>query len=148
MKIAVIMRGVPGSGKSTAARGILNHCLDKKQTAVICSNDDYPGYYDNPENKYDWSPQKAKKARKFCEEKFLEALTNEVDVVIVDNCHLTRRTYKFFVEEATKRGYEISFNVKKPSLEHNYIETCAKRNVHGVSAGHIYNMIKSWEDED
>lgn len=143
--IVVIMRGVPGSGKSTTAQGIMRHCVDKGQTCRMASNDNYPGYYDNPEKKYDWTPQKAKEAKKYCQKEFLDALTSRAYVIIVDNCHLTHRSYRFYELEAEKAGYDVSFNVKEPQPTCEYITTCANRNKHGVTADHICKMIKSWE---
>lgn len=145
MPTLVIMRGVPGSGKSTTAKAILKIAANSGQTAVICSNDDYPGYYDNPEGKYDWSPKKCNKAIDYCRDKFKMAIQNRVDVIILDNTNVTRKAFGYYEEIAQEEGYEVVFNQNVPQENPEYIETCAKRNLHGVNAGIIRSMIKNWE---
>lgn len=143
MQQVVIMRGVPGSGKSTMAAKILEHSIKTYGSAIVCSNDDYPGYY--PEGVYAWTRERAKEARKWCQEKFEQAIKDGVAVVIVDNCHLTEKSYSFYKQAAEAAGYEVSFNVFQPEARLEYAKACAARNKHGVDLGMIINMMKSWE---
>lgn len=146
MGTVVIMRGVPGSGKSTTATGIYEYIKDRGDSAIIVSNDLFPGYYENAERSYDWTPEKAKEARKFCEASFEQALKDGYDVVIVDNCHLTPKSYGFYERAAKAAGYEVAFNVFKPVMDEKYISVCASRNKHGVTEAMIRGMINSWRD--
>lgn len=146
MKIVVIMRGVPGSGKSTVAEQIKRHAIEQMGcSAVIVSNDLFPGYYANPKGSYEWTREKAKQAKKYCEHNFHACIMEGIDIIIVDNCHLTHKSYSHFEKAALAAGYEVVFNVNIPVMNLEYVQKCASRNKHNVTERMIYDMIKAWE---
>lgn len=135
-KKVYILRGLPGSGKSTLA----NNLAAVSPDSVICSNDNYPGYSQS----YEWTPEKFVEAKKYCVDLFKQCLKENRETIIVDNCHLTHNSYRFFVEEAKNFGYTIEIITKKPKEEE--LELYAKRNLHNVTLPILRSMFKIWED--
>jgi tRNA uridine 5-carbamoylmethylation protein Kti12 len=140
----IIIRGLPGSGKSTHAHNLHNYFVENGVKSIICSNDNYPGYYDNPEKKYQWTPEKAKLARKYCMDLFAASLKTHQNI-IVDNTNLNRNSYGWYQELAKIAGFEVSFVVFEPSATIEYLRECAKRNTHNVTEDMLYRMLKAWE---
>lgn len=96
MKV-IILRGLPGAGKSTWV-------AQNAPNAVVCSADSF--LYDAAGN-YVWTPERLSVAHRSCQEKFSQALYARAETVVVDNCNLTNRDMKFYVEAAEKMGYPI-----------------------------------------
>lgn len=140
----IIMRGLPGGGKSFKANQINEYLIKEGYTVAYCSNDDYPGYYENAEHSYQWSEEKVKKAIKYCEAEFDAAIAAKKDIIIVDNTHITHKSYSYYKEGAERAGYEVSFNVIKPRQED--LTLYAKRNKHKVHMGILTRMFRSWQD--
>jgi predicted ABC-type ATPase len=99
-KVAFIIRGTSGSGKSILAQSLsyLN------PNSVICEADDFfidswGGYYFNP--------NKLGEAHQWCKNKFQQALDNGVEVVICSNTNTSKKEYQFYVDKAKLAGYIV-----------------------------------------
>ena len=134
-KLAVILRGIPGSGKSTKARQI----AEKHDGTVICSADDY---FVGEDGVYRFDVNKIGQAHGACKRKFADALKARESVVIVDNTNTRHREYKDYVREAKNYGYEVKV-IKIPLID---AELAAERNTHGVPLETIKKMIARFED--
>jgi len=131
MKIAYIMRGVPGSGKSTIARSLVNG------NGVIHSTDDY--FVVNGEYRHD-----AARLREFHKanlDAFCQSLLRGIPVVVCDNTNSKRWEFAPYVEAAQKAGYAVAI----VSLPHPPLEVAVARNFHRVPAEAIEIMIARWE---
>jgi energy-coupling factor transporter ATP-binding protein EcfA2 len=108
----VILRGSSGCGKSSVAR------LFGGEVA-ICTADDY--FYDEL-GKYNFNPDHLSIAHKQCQEKFIYALDNpDFDTIVVANTNTKEKDFKFYIDEAEKRGIMVfSLVVEK---RHNGINT-------------------------
>lgn len=132
MNTAIIMRGIPGSGKSTFARE-----LAEGKHAVICSTDDYfvkDGTY----------ARDISKLAKYHEqnlERFIESLKDGVPLVICDNTNVRRDHYSAYVRFAEHYDYRVAI----VTMPHPRPETAAARNIHGVSREHIERLLSQWE---
>lgn len=94
MKV-MILRGLPGSGKSTFTR--------QYEGAVICSADHYFETLDG----YKFNPSELPNAHAACFRKFLGALQNgHDDVIIVDNTNTTAWEISPYVAAAQAYGIE------------------------------------------
>lgn len=132
MKIAYIMRGVPGSGKSTVA----NHLAGK--VGIIHSTDDYC-YVDG---KYQFDPALATERHDKNFAAFCRSLNDGAPIVVCDNTNVKRTHFQRYVEAAKRAGYIVAFVVMpRPS-----VEVATERNVHKVPAYAIQRMIDEWED--
>jgi hypothetical protein len=160
MNLAYIMGGVPGSGKSTAAREIAQSGridggvfwtensvtyygspatddTDAVIVAAIHSTDQYfmqDGEYKfNPRQLGIFHNANFKAFRKSCEA--------GIPIVICDNTNTTRKEWNKYAACADNRGYIVAH----VTMPHPKPSVAAERNSHGVPLDAINRMIKRWE---
>ncbi|XP_078369356.1 NEDD4-binding protein 2-like isoform X2 [Oculina patagonica] len=133
-KLLILVRGLPGSGKSSLAQRL------KGAHGVVFSTDDY--FYRNQRYEFDvsllgeahgWNQQRAKSA--------LEKLQSPV---IIDNTNTQAWEMKPYVSMALKYGYQIKFVEPDTSWKWN-VKELARRNQHGVSIAAIIRMKERYE---
>jgi predicted kinase len=119
----VIVRGIPGSGKSTYAKtlGYLNYEADQ--------------YFIDPEGNYLFDATKLYQAHRWCQEKTRSALSDGLSVV-VSNTFTTRKEMKDYLEMA----YELHIPVRVVKVLGNF------QNVHGVPEEALERMRNRWQD--
>lgn len=126
-KTVYIMRGLPGSGKSTYTK-------KNFPDATVCSAD---SFFMN-EGEYRFDPSKLAWAHQQCQEYFSAAVEvfNDFEVV-VDNTNTTSKEMKFYIEKALENHYNVVI------LEF-YVtpEVSAARNTHGVPLEAIKRMAQ------
>ncbi|MBW3533261.1 ATP-binding protein [Shewanella sp. NKUCC06_TVS] len=145
-KVAIIMRGLPGSGKSHWVEAyILSLPLEKaicvRQRGVF-STDSF--FYHEDEYRFD-----AKKLPEFHQcnlTGFIQALSSSEPVVICDNTNLCHWEYMAYEAAAKALGYQVRIVLvgEPSSLAHQ--QECATRNRHGVPLAQIQRMAKGFED--
>ena len=121
----VIMRGYPGSGKST----YINKYFPD---AVVCSADlhmvDLAG-------NYDFQPEKLGYAHKSCRNDAREALVAGETLIVIDNTNTRLREYKDYLKLARTYGYHVRFvRMDTP------VDVAASRNTHGVPHATVERM--------
>ncbi len=131
-KRVVIMRGLPGSGKSTKA---------ETYGGTKVSADDYF----MQDGVYKFDPAKLAEAHAAAKSRFEEALRRGESPVVVDNTNVSEREYRDYVDLAAKYGYTIDFDVVGSGGVSP--EELAKRNTHGVPESTIRRMMERWEGE-
>lgn len=109
MKALIILRGVPGCGKSTAAEilALSKVCKDtfvfeKKDT--ICTADDY---FTEKYGSYKWSREEVGAAHKWCQDKCREAMKNGEDRIFVANTNTRLKEMKVYYDMAKEYGYMV-----------------------------------------
>ncbi len=114
----IILRGVPGAGKSKLAAML----ADTSDSAVVCSSDDYfmRG------GTYVFQPEKLHIAHAMCYSRALAAMESGVERVILDNTNIEPGHFLEYEQAARRLGYDVSHIVVE--RRHNH------RNQHGVSA--------------
>uniref|UniRef100_W5MNM8 NEDD4 binding protein 2 like 2 n=2 Tax=Lepisosteus oculatus TaxID=7918 RepID=W5MNM8_LEPOC len=134
--VLILMRGLPGSGKSTRAQELLSSGPE----GIVLSTDDYfskeKGYtYDSAllGEAHDWNHNRAR-----------EALDQGRSPVIIDNTNLQAWEMKPYVELALERGYRVEFQEPDTSWKSDPLEL-EKRNKHGVPGEKISHMLERFE---
>lgn len=135
MNKCIIIRGVPGSGKTT-----LISQLEKEynKKAYICSADDYHyfGAAKIKEN-YKFDISNIGSAHKQCQDKFTNGLISNESFIVVDNTNIKEKDYKWYYLLAKQYNYNVIFHTILPGT----IEQHFENNVHNVPKNVIENMI-------
>lgn len=132
MRSLKIMRGIPGSGKSTKAREMIGD--RKSPQALIVSADDY--FINIGEGVYKFVPALLGEAHASCMKKFLHAVyVEESDLVIVDNTNTRVEEIApyYSVGKALRYDVEIIQVDCEPTI-------AAARNSHGVPLDKVLQM--------
>lgn len=132
-KIVYIMRGVPGSGKSTIAKEIAENF-----DGTIHSTDNF---FINQTGTYEFDPTKVREAHEANIEAFSASLENNQPVIIVDNTNIKRWEFERYIELAKSAGYSVQeVNAPTPTLEE-----ALERNLHDVPEEVIKRMLENFE---
>jgi NEDD4-binding protein 2 len=144
-----IMRGVPGSGKSTKAK-----MLAPKEN--IFSTDEFWG----PD--YNFDITKIGEAHKWNQKRVYEAMQKGITPIVVDNTNITKRDYKAYIDMSFIFMYEVeyaesehplwkitSMNLLDKEVHKEDLDQAAKffttNTIHGVPEAVIRNMLNKWE---
>lgn len=146
-KILYILRGLPGSGKSTLCQQMLSF---NNGVGAIFSTDDYfltPGTKKGKPN-YAFDPSKLSEAHAWNEGRALEAFQGGITPVFIDNTHVARWEARFYLVYGLRYGYQVVFLEPQTKwwLERD-LKEMAKRNSHGVTLEKLERMLSNWEDD-
>jgi hypothetical protein len=151
--LVIVMRAVPGSGKSTFARQLKEKLEAEGKTVVKVSADDY--FYEkgakkaeeegNPlapgEERYEFVPWEIGEAHAECFRRFLYALGTDADVVIVDNTNLGTFEISPYKLAADAMGYDFVIKELQASPEEAF-----KRQTHGVPQATFERMHRTFQE--
>lgn len=143
-----IMVGPPGSGKTTKKWEIVKSESYKMSVGshflTVCSADSF--FERNDERIYKYDPNKLEEAHGGCLKLFVSVVqhsgsSEQTDVVIVDNCNVSKETIAPYIAVASAYGCEIHI------LKFSFVpaEELFKRNVHNVPLKSIQGMQRSME---
>ena len=127
MAKVTILRGIPGSGKSTWAK-------QNRKFVPVCSADDF--WYGDPENphEYRFDFRKLGEAHGACLRKFVH-LTSLGSDVVVDNTNTTAVEMAPYIAWGLAQGYEVEIiRIDCPT------HVAAQRNIHGVPLDSVHRM--------
>jgi len=130
-KIVLILRGLPGSGKSLF--------LSLLAAYVHISMDEF-WTKDGAEYKFDYT--RLREGIDWTHKQFIEALEVKDSnlPIVVNNVSYLEEHYAFFRDEALLRGHTVLIHtVERP------IEDCIEHGIHGVPADKVFQMLGAWQ---
>jgi predicted kinase len=128
----IIMRGLPGSGKTRKAKEIA-----AITGALICSADDF---FVGPDGVYRYDRTKQGLAHVVCQRTCEYWMQKCFSPVIVDNTNTKKSAFQPYVSLAERYGYEVEFVEIKCETR-----IAAARNQHGVPVDVVEKMAMEWE---
>ncbi|CAH6891157.1 NEDD4-binding protein 2 isoform X3 [Phodopus roborovskii] len=134
--VLVLLRGLPGSGKSFLARTL----QEDNPSGVILSTDDY--FYIN--GQYQFDVKYLGEAHEWNQNRAKEAFEKKVSPVIIDNTNLQAWEMKPYVALSQKHKYKVLF--REPDTWWKFKpKELARRNIHGVSKEKIARMLEHYQ---
>lgn len=140
----IILRGIPGSGKSSLGRDIQAVCKDRGVKCVVCSAD---LFFETPRG-YEFDVKKLDRAHKSSQETFRAATKDSrTRLIIVDNTNTQRWEYEPYETVAQRQGCAIEI------LEMHCPDAITSmhmgmRNSHGVPVPKVVSMHLRWEHDE
>ncbi len=131
MRVAFIMRGVPGSGKSTIAKVIVG-----KDGIIHCTDD-----LRMKTGKYVFDPVESKIQHRANFRYFCRSLRRKLPVVICDNTNIRWDSFKKYIRAAQNAGYLVAI----VTIPHPTAASAARRTSHNVPIDVIKKMINDWQ---
>ncbi|NWV65551.1 N4BP2 protein, partial [Malurus elegans] len=135
-QVLVLLRGVPGSGKSYLARNL----LEDNPGGIILSTDDY--FYKHGQYRYD--PDCLGEAHEWNRKRAKEAFEMRISPIIIDNTNIQAWEMKPYVILAQEFKYKVMF--REPDTWWKFKpKELERRNIHGVSKEKIKRMLERYE---
>ena len=134
----IIMRGLPGSGKSS----LVGRILKIYPQAEVCSAD---AYFTQADGSYQYDRNKIKEAHTFSQERAETLCRDACNLVIVDNTHVKRWELQPYLNTAAKFRYSVVILEPQTPWARNP-EQLAVRNSHNVNENAIKKKLKEWQE--
>lgn len=138
----IVMRGIPGAGKSTKAKSLVGQGKIHSTDDVIEAGGDYNEFFAKMIASKDFTP--LSRAHSTNLKNAIASMKAGVSPVIIDNTNIKQNESKAYVVAALEMGYADN-NIKFVDIGAAGLEAAelAKRNAHGVPLDKIEMMIAS-----
>jgi len=127
----ILVRGLPGSGKTTVAKMFDTQC--------IAAADDF---FVGEDGEYCYVGEKIGAAHLLCKGRVFHWMVRREPLIVVHNTFSMNWEMKDYFELAEEYGYEVHVVESQSGLS---VEELAERNVHGVPVEAIARMKARWE---
>lgn len=144
-KLAIIMRGLPGSGKSYW----IEQFIQSQPLSIALQIKQY-GYFSTDnlfvvDGKYQFNVSKLSEYHQTNLSLFIEALSRGEPIVICDNTNVCHWEYIAYKTAAAALGYKVKIVITGEPKSASHQLLCAQRNKHHVPLKHIQKMGKMFE---
>jgi len=138
MKKLIILRGCPGSGKSTFADFIFD-TIGNGMSCCKYSADDF--FIDKKTGKYKFDSNLLHKAHSQCRQYVKTSMELDYDnnLIIVDNTNTTKKEIQPYLDLAKAHDYEVTI-LTVGSYDTLSVNKYIKRNIHGVPPDKVRDM--------
>lgn len=144
-KLVIIMRGLPGSGKS--------HWVEQfilSQPLAVAARIRKTGYFSTDklffvDGKYRFDVNKLSQNHQINLSLFIEALARAEPVVFCDNTNVCHWEYLAYKTAAIALGYQVKIVLVGDPKSAAHQVLCSQRNTHHVSLKQIQRMAKLFE---
>jgi len=123
----ILLRGLPGSGKTTLAKIILQ--LRSTDEPEILSADDF---FEDKEGDYNFDPTKLKEAHNYCQFRCSERMRQQKAKIVVANTF----TQEWEMDEYFKMAERYNYRVHTVIVENRH----GNENIHGVPEDKLQQM--------
>ena len=100
-KHVILMRGLPGSGKSYFVEKVKKSCERSNVSFAVCSSD---RYFTKQNKEYKHSNADVALAHAECRNEFVDAISKGCSIAVVDNTHILKWEYQIYQRIATLCG--------------------------------------------
>lgn len=149
MREVAIMSGVSGSGKSTfASEHFLGEFEGRNGTLTLCERGvlvSADNFFLTPEEEYRFDATKLTEAHADCFRRFIIALQEKHELVVVDNTNTTIHEINPYVLGAEAFGYKSSIITLMCETDDD-LQVAAARNVHSVPYETILNQHRRLQE--
>jgi len=128
----ILLRGIPGSGKTTLANVILQQPNNNPQE--ILSADDF---FDDGNGGYNFDPTKLKEAHNYCQFRCSERMRQQKSRIVVANTF----TQEWEMDEYFKMAERYDYRVHTIIVENRH----GNENIHGVPKDKVQQMKNRFE---
>ena len=135
--IMFIMRGLPGSGKST----LIKEIIKIYPNAVICSND----HYLMENDQYIWSSERCYYGHRYSKKLATKCCEMNCPILIIDNTNITEIETEVYFQIALKHSYVTVLVTPQTPWSFDPIEL-SKRGQHNVSLEALKIKLKHFQD--
>lgn len=137
-KLLLILRGLPGSGKSTFSKAVIEEAEKNGLTVRVYSTDNYWMIHGR------FNPDELPLAHAWNFNRAATAMIDGINVVIIDNTNIKREHFANYIAFGQAHGYDVKERVvgeftDKAVLEYYY------RNIHDVPLHTIKRMAQEFE---
>lgn len=103
-KSVIILRGVPGNGKTTFAKMLELMCDMGEMTFMNCCADEW---FEDEQGNYNFNAEELGKAHAWCKNQFKTSLNALVDVIVVANTNVRADDVKMYRNLAIEANYRV-----------------------------------------
>lgn len=144
-KTLLIMRGLPGSGKSSVSNEIqrLFQTLENTQVVRISTDE----ILEMCEAGYKWAGYKMKLYHSMARKLVNASLNCDVPLIILDNTNIKRKEFESYIVDARAKGYKVRL-LTVGYFDEEAIQLSFERNSHNVPIEAIRRMAQAYQPHE
>ena len=141
----IVVRGCPGTGKSTLSTVLAQEAEAKGILSVICSCDDF--FMVKGEYKFEGSKLALNHSK--CLDKARKAIDQGINRIIIDNTNVCLSEFKAYIQYALNADYIVTLMEPDTSwAKSKEVDICMKMGTHNVPQQAYDRMLAKWEETD
>lgn len=139
-RVCVLMRGLPGSGKSFIAYQLVEETVKTAENHIVSADQ----YFTNKMGRYNFDSSKLSEAHEFTQRQFTQLACQGVSPLIVDNTNMCYWEMYYYLQVAVQYKYHVE--IMEPATPWMLRPDILKqKNTHAVPEATIKNMRAKYE---